>query len=159
MFRSLLRIVDENSEKEFTDYWGNEHILGNMGNLYSVYSEADNPEEYEKKVAFSDLWNRFYNEVIKTPQRFFCFDNAGTGFDSNNLTDESRKTAAKRIRDIFGDLADYKWSSMLGTEDERFNSNEFRSLYNDVCTYIRKRFEIRTPMNVLQNLAGYACSK
>ncbi len=155
MFRSLLSIVDENSEKEFTDFWGDEHILGNMGSLYIVYSEADDLVGYEKKVAFSDLWNRFYNEIIKTPQRFFCFDNAGTGFDSNNLTDESRKTAAKRIRDIFGDLADYKWSSTLGAEDERFNSSEFRSLYNDVCTYIRKRFEIRTPMNVLQNLAGY----
>ena len=155
MFRSLLRIVDENSEKEFTDYWGEEHILGNMGSLYIVYSEADSPEEYEKKVPFYELWNRFYNDVIKTPQRFFCFSNTGIGFESGRLTDESKKTAAKRIKEIFGDLADYNRSSALGAEDERFTVSEFRSLYNNVCTYIRKRFEIKTPMNVLQNLAGY----
>ena len=155
MFRGLLRIVDENSEREFKNYWGEERLLGNMGSLNIVYSLTDDTAEYEKKVPFYELWNAFYEDVIQTPQRFFCFAHAGVVLDSHELTDEAKKKAAKNIRTIFGEFADYDPFRSLEAEDERFGFNAFRYLYNDVCTYLQKRFELKTPMNVLQQLAGF----
>ena len=154
MFRALLKIVDENSEREYTDHWGNECILGNMGSLYNVYSSTPDIQELESKVPFSDLWNRFYEETIKTPHRFFCFYHSCISYRPDEITEDAIKAKKNKVHSFFGDYADYNRAKELGEEDERFIRNDFSSLAWSVKYYIAKRFDLKMPIEVLQHLVG-----
>lgn len=151
MFRALLKIVDENSEKEYTDHWGDERILGNMGALYHVFLGMS---DIQNKMPFSDLWNKYYEEVIKTPQRFYCFFHSWISYRTDEITDDARKTINDKLHSFFGDFADYNREKELGAEDERFSKNDFSYLISSVKYYIEKRFDLRMPIEVLQNFAG-----
>ena len=154
MFRALLKIVDENSEKEYTDNWGDERILGNMGSLYNIYPGMSDIQELESKMPFSGLWNKFYEEVIKTPQRFYCFFHSWISYRTDEITDDARKTINDNLHSFFGNFADYNREKELGTEDERFSKNDFSSLAWSVKFYIEKRFDLKMPIEVLQHLTG-----
>ena len=151
MFRALLKIVDENSEKEYTDHWGDERILGNMGALYHVFLGMS---DIQNKMPFSDLWNKFYEEVIKTPHRFYCFFHSWISYRTDEITDDARKTINDNLHSFFGDFADYNREKELGTEDDRFSKNDFSSLAWSVKFYIEKRFDLKMPIEVLQHLTG-----
>ncbi len=155
IYRGLMRIIDENAEKEFKDHWGEERILGNMGALYYYYLTSDDTEELEKNMPFSELWNRFYEEIIRTPQRFFAYSLELSRLDENSLTKSSRKTVEKNLKLFFGELADYSRAAELESEDERFTNYRFASLNSDVISYIRKRYHLSIPMEVLQHFVGY----
>lgn len=151
MFRALLKIVDENSEKEYTDHWGDERILGNMGALYHVFLGMS---DIQNKMPFSDLWNRFYEDTIKTPQRFYCFFHSWISYRTDEITDDARKTINDKLHSFFGDFADYNREKELGAEDERFSKNDFSYLISSVKFYIEERFDLKMPIEVLQHLAG-----
>ena len=155
MFRALLKIVDENSEKEYTDHWGDERILGNMGSLYHVYPGMSDIQELERKMPFSELWNKFYEEVIKTPQRFFCYKYKDVSFDKMQLSENGIEAAKKNMRLLFGEMADYSLSDELREKDERVSNYKFNYLNNDIVFYIQKRYKLKLPIEVLQNLVGY----
>ena len=157
IFRGLLDIIDENAEREYTDDSGNERILGNMGSLIIGYYHKlhDDIDKFEKEFPCSDLWNRFYEEVIKTPQRLFCYKYSQVSFDASQLSENGFKTAKNNMRLLFGEMADYSLSDELGKQDKRVSSYKFNYLNNDIVFYIQKRYKLELPIEVLQSLVGY----
>ncbi len=156
IFMGLLDIIDENAEREYTDDNGNERILGNMGSLIKGYHPyCDDISELEKHMPCSDLWNRFYEEVIKTPQRFFCYVFSRSSFYSEQLEESGYMNVKEKIRFLIGKLADYRLSDELGEHDRRVTKNTFIYLNNDIILYLKKRFRLSMPINVLQHFAGY----
>ncbi len=160
MYRALLKIIDDNSERQFVNHYGEERLLGNMGDLFYSYRDLpDNTEELEKSIVFSELWNKFYEETIRTPQRFFCFmlkiNKIILPWKKDDYQEESLDNAMKNVIHILGKYVDYKLTKELGNEDERVTKSGFISLTNSVIRYLKKRYSIKIPVDVLQNFVGY----
>lgn len=156
MYRGLLKIIDENAEREFTDQNGNERILGNMGWLIRSYHDyPEDISELEKEVPFSELWNKFYEETIKTPHRFFCYIFNGTDLPESELSENSLNIAKKNMRLFFGELADYKLTKEIGEQDDRAARYSFSYMNSDIILYLTKRYKLVMPIEILQHLVGY----
>ena len=156
MFRSLLKIIDDNAEREFTDQSGNERILGNMGSLiWGISKYTGKIEELDSHIFASELWQSFYEDIIKTPQRFFCYKYNHASFDANQLSENGIEAAKKNMRLLFGVMADYSLSTELGNQDGRVTNYLFNNLNNDIVYYIQKKYRLELPIEVLQHLVGY----
>ncbi len=156
IYCGLLKIIDNNAEREYTYDDGNERILGNMGTIIRGYHQLHGDiAELEKEVPFSELWNQFYEETIRTPQRFFCYVYAGASFDTTQLSKDGFNTAKKNMWQLFGELSAYSLSEELGGQDERVTRYTFQYLNYDIIQYLKKRYKLGMPMEILQHFVGY----
>lgn len=153
MHLALMKLIDENSEMEFTDDLGEERVLGNFGTLYHRWVGKD--KKICEVVPCRELWAKFYRETIRTPQRYWALDLELTKDDPQNLTAESKQIYQKNQKMLFGDIADYNRYEELISKDKRFENSDFISMRRDILSCICSEFEIGVPQEVCQHMAAY----
>ena len=157
MYIALMKIVDENKEKEYTDDSGEERILGNMDSLFKQWrSYHVSAEELEKIIPCHELWDNYYKTVIRTPQRFFALLlNTNGDPHADGLKKKAQNKLSDMLHLIFGDMSSYSRSKSLAKTDERLGGAEFSRMASDILFYLKKKFEPSVPMKVLQHIVGY----
>ena len=155
MHLGLMKLIDENADVEYKDDRGEERILGNFGALYHQWIHHDEDQTLRDLIPLTEIWDRFYQEVVKTPQRFIALKLEKHERNEQDLTPDARKLLQKNRKMLFGELADYNYAEELGKKDERFTNSEYYSMRRDIFFYIEKQFDIKFPLDVLQHLAAY----
>ena len=160
MERDLMTIIDENASLEYTDYNGEERLLGTFGRLPCKWSSVTEERERQKiweVTPFYELWSRYYRESIKTPQRFwslFLF-HLQQEYRPTELSRVSKKYYDKTQKEIFGTIADFDYDKELGSKDKRFLENDFAHTRSCVYDSIMSEFDLDIPLEVLQNCVLY----
>ncbi|MCR5610082.1 MAG: DUF4132 domain-containing protein, partial [Lachnospiraceae bacterium] len=149
---AFLKLIDDNADMEYKDTYGNERIVGNMGS-FKGYLTYETPEEYEEKVPLSKLCNKFYEEVIKTPKRLFCYSYSCMGVDMEYFKDEDKKAFKNNLKLFFGDI--YEYDTAKEIKDERVSNYKFINMRRDMIDYIKTRFELSISYEVALNYTAY----
>ncbi len=158
MEQDLMSLIDKNANLEFTGYNGEERLLGNFGSLPHKWSSVK--EEREKQtiwevIPFHELWENYYLESIKTPQRFwslYLFHHRDILY---KLSKKSQNHYDKTQRVIFGTISDFDYDKELGAKDKRFLENSFAQTRLCVYECILSKFEPEIPLEAVQNCVLY----
>ena len=151
MFEELFKVVDKNSNLEYTDDSGEEHLLGNLEYpFYAIWRYRKQSEN----VPFSELWEQFYTDVIKTPQRFWCMYLAVTPLNisswSKKLSSKDENKCIENLKLFLGDCGDYH------LKNSRINDDyQVRQSVIGILECIKNKQKISVPLEVLKNMFAY----
>lgn len=157
MYLELKKLINENAGLEYKNCDQKECILGNMGSFLDFHIDEmiKNGKKLEIDNQLAHLWDKFYDEVIKSPKRLFCFDFCGVIVSKDDPVKQGNydNELRKAMRYAFGELGEYDAAKEL--EKENIMSYEFRKMKSDVVKYLIIRNGFSIPLDVLQNLVGY----
>lgn len=160
MHLALLKLIDENSESEYKDADGNEHLLGELSSSFSYYNRKDSADKkFYELVPFHELWAKFYRETVKTPQRFWSMFLERKNSCDDKLTKTSQKIFRKNQKMIFGELSEYHYQKELVEKDERFGHYSFSNMRSTIFDCIISEFELSIPTEIALHVMAYIAKK
>lgn len=157
MYKALIDLIIENAELEYKDASGEEHLLGDCSSGFFSTAHYDTRQKVHERFPFPELWEKFYNETVKTPQRFWCMYIVNKK-SLNKLDEKSEKIFKRNEKLFFGELSEFDYEKELAAVSENridTSTYSFNQTVSIVFSVIISLFDLKMPLEVAQNAAGY----